>query len=137
MSAPEREQGAREKPRGKDVARRPKAEVLAEMEVLARQDRAKLSTPIPPALRPPGRFFITRRPPLPRRPPVLNPYIPPSLDRARIARAAAISARAYEESEAFLLADTDAAAAAPSELSPPRADDDFYDLARWSRRRWL
>ena len=69
MSAPEREQGAREKPRGKGVDRRPSADVLAEMEGLARQDRAKLSTPIPPAPRPPGRFFITR----PRRSPANRP----------------------------------------------------------------
>ena len=137
MSAPEKEQGARGEPRGGSVARRPSAEVLIEMEVLARQDREKLSTPIPPAPRPPGRFFVIRRPPLPRQPPVLNPYVPPSPDRARIARAAAISARAHEESEAFLLAEADAAAAVPREPSPPRADDDYYDLARWSRRRWL
>ena len=135
MSAPEREQGAREKARGKSVARRPTAEVVAEMEVLARQDREKLSTPVPPAPRPPGRFFIVRQPPLPRQPPVLNPYRPPSPDRARVARAAAISARAYEASEESLLAEADAAP--PREPSPPRADDIHYDLARWSRRRWF
>ena len=137
MSAPEKGQGARERPCGGGVARRPSAEVLEEMGVLARQDREKITTPIPPAPRPPVRFFVVRRPPLPRQPPVLNPYIPPSPDRARIARVAAIAARDHAESEAYLLAEADAAAAVPREPSPPRADDDYYDLARWSRRRWL
>ena len=119
------------------VIRRPAAEVLEEMEVLAREDRRKISTPIPPAPRPPGRFWITRRPPLPPRPPPINPYIPPSPDRAEVARVAAVRARAHEESEAYLLAKADAAAAVPREPSPPRAEDDHYDLAKWSRRRWL
>ena len=118
------------------VARRPTAEVLEEMEVLAREDRKKLSTPIPPAPRPPGRFSITRRPPLPT-PERINPYIPDSPDRARIAQAAAVSARAHSELEAHLLAEANAAAAVPREASPPRADDEFYDLAKWARRRWL
>ena len=119
------------------IARRPSAEVVEKMGVLARQDRAKMSTPFPPAPRPPGRFFVVRRPPLPRQPPVINPYAPPLPDRARIARAAAISARAHKESEAYLLTEADAAAAVPREPSPPRAEDDYFDLARWSRRRWL
>ena len=135
MSQPGKEQGARERPRGKGVDRRPSAEVVAEMEVLARQDRAKIGAPIPPAPRPPGRFFVTRRPPLPRQPPCINPYVPPSPDRARIARAAAISAREHEASEAYLLAEADAAP--PREPSPPRADDNYFDLARWARRRWV
>ena len=141
MSAPKeqgargREQGARKKAWVGGVARRPAAEVLEEMEVLACEDRRKLATTIPPAPRPPARFYVTRGPPLPT-PEKINPYVPASPDRARIARAAAISARAHLESEAYLLAKADAAAAVPRETSPPRAEDDFYDLAKWVRRRW-
>ena len=119
------------------VYRRPAAEVVEEMEVLARAERRRMTTPIPPAPRPPGRFWIERRPPLPPRHPPINPYSPPSPDRAEIARVAAMRARAHEESEAHLLAEATELAARPREPSPPRADDDFYDLARWSRRRWL
>ena len=119
------------------VVRRPAAEVVEEMKVLACEDRRRMTTPIPPAPRQPGRFWIERRPPLPPRPPPINPYVPPSPDRAEIARVAAIRARAHEEGEAWLLAEADAAAAAPRKPSPPRAEDDYYDLAKWSRRRWL
>ena len=119
------------------VARRPVAEVLDEMEGLAREERRRVTTPIPPAPRPPGRFYVVQRPPLPPRPPPINPYVPESPDRATIVRAAAVRARAHQESEARILAEADAAAATPRERSPPRDADDFYDLARWSRRRWL
>ena len=140
MSAREAREKVRRATRNSEVGgvvRRPAAAVLEEMEVLAREDRRKITTPIPPAPRPPGRFWIERRPPLPPRHPPINPYVPPSPDRAEIARVAAVRARAHEESEAYLLARADAAAAVPREPSPPRAEDDYYDLARWSRRRWL
>ena len=119
------------------VVRRPAAEVVEEMAVLAREDRRRITAPIPPAPRPPGGFWIARRPPLPPLPPPINPYTPPSPDRAEVARVAAIRARAHEEAEALLLAEADAAAAVPREPSPPRAEDDFFDLARWNRWRWL
>ena len=135
MSARSKEQGARKVWVG-SVARRPVAEVLEEMEVLAREDRRTVSTPIPPAPRPPGRFYVTRRPPLPPPPPI-NPYAPDTPDRALVIRAAAVSARAHQEAEAWILAEADAAAAVPREASPPRAANDHYDLAKWSRRRWL
>ena len=38
------------------VVRRPAAEVVEEMEVLARVERRRVTTPIPPAPRPQGRF---------------------------------------------------------------------------------
>ena len=121
------------------VARRPTAEVVEEMAALAAQDRVKLSTPIPPAPRPQGRFFITRRPPLPRQPPI-NPVAPPSPERAkdrlRRAEAAAISRRAHEEAEAYLLSLADKYAARPRRPSPPRDSEDHYDLAKWNRWRW-
>ena len=119
------------------VVRCPAAEVVEEMAILAREDWRRMTAPIPLAPRPPGRFWISRRPPLPPLPLPINPYYPPSPDRAEIARVAAVRARAHEESEAFLLAQADAEAAVPREPSPPRARDDHYDLAKWNRRRWL
>ena len=105
------------------------------MGVLARLDRAKIVTPIPPAPRPPGRFYIVRRPPLPRLP--INPYGPPSPERAQRVQAAAMLTRARQEAEAYLMEEANAAAARPRTPSPPRAADDYFDLARWNRRRWL
>ena len=123
------------------VARRPAAEVEEEMGSLARRDRAVIATPIPPSPRPPGRFFIARRPPLPSPPKPINPYVPDAPDAVRHVRAAAVSARARKENEDFLrplLKEAASAAAAPRETSPPRSEDDVYDLARWGRRysRW-
>ena len=143
MSAPKKEEGAKSKERGAkkvwvgSVARRPVEGVLDEMEVLAHEDRRRITTPIPPAPRPPGRFYVTRRPPLPPRPPPINPYVPDSPDRAAIVRAAAVRVRAHQEAEAYLLAEADAAAAAPRKKTPPCDAEDFFDLARWNRRRWL
>ena len=137
MSAPGKGQGARETRYVGSVRRRPSAEIVAEMGDLARQDREKMSTPFPPAPRPPGRFFIVRSPPLPRQPPPINPYVPPSPERAQRVEAAAIRARAHEEAEAFLLAEADRDAARPRSPSPPRDPEDYFDLAKWNRWKWL
>ena len=118
------------------VARRPAAEVEKEMGDLARRDRSAMTTPVPQAPRPPGRFFIARRPPLPSPPKPINPYIPDAPDAVRRVRAAAVSARAQRENEDFLrplFEEAASNAAAPREASPPRREDDVYDLARWSR----
>ena len=134
MSSPNPNMGAR---RGPDiVVRRPAAEVVAEMAALAREDKAKMSTPVPPAPRPMGRFSIIRRPPLPRQPPVLNPYVPPPPESYQRVVAAAVRASALEEVEKFYLAEADREAARPRSPSPPRDPEDHYDLAKWSRRRW-
>ena len=122
------------------VARRPAAEVLKEMEDLARRDRASMSTPVPQAPRPPGRFYIARRPPLPSPPPI-NPYIPDVPDSVRRVQAAAISARAQRDIDDFLqplMEEAASAAAALRDVSPPRKEDNVFDLARWNRRysRW-
>ena len=138
MSAPKKEE-ARGKVVVGCVARRPSAEVVEEMSALAVQDRVKLSTPIPPARRPQGKFSIIRRPPLPRHPPI-NPVAPPSPERAetrlRRAEAAAMSRRAHEEAETYLLSLADEHAARPRCPTPPRDSEDFYDLAKWNRWRW-
>ena len=139
MSESKKDAGGRKKVWVGGVARRPAAEVVEEMEVLAREDRRALAAPIPLAPRPPGRFYVTRRPPLPSPPPI-NPYVPDTPDRARLLRAAAISARARQDIDDVvrpLLEEADAAAAAPKKASPPRDAEDHYDLARWARRRWL
>ena len=138
MSTPKKE--ARVKVVVGSVIRRPAAEVLEEMADLARQDRKKISTPIPPAPRPQtGRFSIVRRPPLPRHQPI-NPYTPPSPERDedRLLRveAAAMSARAHEEGERYLLSMADEIAARPRSPSPRRDEEDHYDLAKWNRKRW-
>ena len=120
------------------VARRPAADVEEEMGELARQDRVRITTPIPRPPRAPGRFFVVRRPPLPSPPPI-NPFIPDVRESARFVQAAAISARAREDVEEYLRPLLEeAASAAPREESPPCQDDDVYDLARWNRRysRW-
>ena len=143
MSAPRKEaegaaeQGARRKVHVGCVARRPVADVLEEMGTLAREDRRKISTPIPQAPRQPGRFYVTRRPPLPPQRAPINPYVPDSPDRAAIARAAAVRASTLQEIEDFYLAEAAADAAAPRETTPPRDADDVFDLAKWNRRRWI
>ena len=115
------------------VARRPAVEVERELEELCRRDRCIMATPVPQPPRPPGRFFIARLPP----PPKINPYIPDTPDAGRRVRAAAISAGAREDNERYLrplLEEAASAAAAPREPSPPRKEDDYFDLAKWSRR---
>ena len=138
MSAPCEKPEAKAKVYVGSVHRRPSAEVVAEMKVLAQAERERMTTPLPPAPRPSGRgFSIIRRPPLPRQPEVLNPYVLPSPDRRQRAEAAAIRARALKEVEAFYLAEADKEAAMPRHPSPPRDAEDFFDLAKWNRRRWL
>ena len=123
------------------VIRRPKAEVLEEMAALARQDRARMTAPIAPAPRPPGRFWIDRRPP--QRPPI-NPFIPVSPERPLDAHVAAVRAQARKEEEKASLEREEELrawayehAARPRTPSPPREAEDHYDLARWNRQRWI
>ena len=120
------------------VTRRPAADVEEVMGELARQDRIRITTPIPRPPRAPGRFFIVRRPPLPS-PPQINPVVPDVQESARWVQAAAISARARENVEEIIRPLLEeAASAAPRGESPPSRDDDVYDLAKWNRRysRW-
>ena len=123
------------------VVRRPKAEILEEMAALARQDKARMTAPIAPAPRPPGRFWIDRRPP--PRPPI-NPVIPDSPERPLDVRVAAVRAQAQQEErraslerEEWLRAWAYEHAARPRSPSPPRDAEDYYDLAKWNRQRWV
>ena len=131
MPSPKANVGARRGPY--QVVRRPAAEVVAEMAALAREDKAKMTTPVPPAPRPPARFWIARRPPLP---PPINPYVPTSPERRQSVRVAAVSTREHQEREAWLLKEAEELVRRPRTPSPLRRDDDHYDLARWSRQRW-
>ena len=99
------------------VVRRPAAEVVEEMAELARRDKARMWTPIPPAPRPPGRFWICQRPPLP---PPINPIPPPSPERQQGVRVAAVSAHAHDEREAWLLKVAEEHARRPRTPSPRR-----------------
>ena len=122
------------------VARRPAADVEEEMGELARRDRTRITTPIPRPPRAPGRFYIVQRPPLPSPPPI-NPFRPEVPETMRHVQAAAMSARARNNVAEILqplLDEAALAAAAPRDVSPPREEDDVYDLARWNRRysRW-
>ena len=111
------------------------------MAALARQDRAKLSTPFPPAPRPQtASFSIVRRPPLPR---PINPFIPAPPERPLDARVAAARARSLREEEKadsereeWLRAWAFDNAARPRTPSPPRDAEDYYDLAKFGRQRW-
>ena len=123
------------------VVRRPKAEVLEEMAALASLDKARMTAPIAPAPRPPGRFWIDRRPP--PRPPI-NPFIPVSPERPLDASVAAVRAQARKEEEKASLEREEELrawayehAARPRTPSPPREAEDHYDLARWNRQRWI
>ena len=124
------------------VRARPAAETDAILNDACRRDRAKIAAPIPrPASGTPHRFWVSQGPPLPAPPPRRAPINPAPSDSERHVQAAAISARAREANERYLrplLEEAASTAAAPREKSPPRKDDDHYDLARWSRRysRW-
>ena len=113
-----------------------------ELASACRDDRRKISTPIPrPTSGTPHRFWVSHGPKLPTPPPRREPINPVIPDAVQSVRAAAISARAREETEEYLrplLEEAASAAAAPKQRSPPREADDHYDLAKWGRRlsRW-
>ena len=124
------------------VTVRPAGDREEEFAAACRSDRRKISRPFPrPTSGTPHRFWIEQGPKLPTPPPRREPINPAIPDGERLVRAAAISARAREETERYLqplLEEAASAAAAPRQESPPRKIDDVYDLAKWSRRysRW-
>ena len=121
---------------------RPASDQEEDFAAACRDDRRKLSTPIPrPKSGTLHRFWVEQGPKLPTPPPRREPINPAIPNGERLVRAAAISARAREETEAYLrplLEEAALAAAAPRGISPPREEDDLFDLARWSGRysRW-
>ena len=115
------------------VARRATADIVEEMAALAVEERARMTAPVPPAPQIPGRFAYSRLPPLRHRKP-LNPVPPASPVRG--VRVAAMTTQTRDEREVYLLEKAEALRRRPRSPTPPRASDDHYDLAKWSRRRW-
>ena len=129
------------------VVRRPSEEVVSEMARIAvndrarmsaqaeeaaefaKRERARMSAQAPETPLYPGRFREERR----HRQP-LNPLPPRTPEEARVA---AIRRREVEEEEANLLERIGRWANRPRAPTPPRRDDDHYDLARWAVRRGL
>ena len=114
------------------VARRPASEVMEEMAALAAIDRARMTAPMPPTPDYPGRFQYSQRRPIPLRR-AINPA-PPTVRVASVREARA--SRESEERERYLLDQAEKIARRPRTPTPPRRDDDPFDLARWSLRRW-
>ena len=114
------------------VARRPTSEVVEEMAALAAVERARMTAPQPPTPEFPGRFEYSQRRPRPLRRGI-NPA--PQVFRVASIRDARDS-RDHEERERYLLEEAERIARRPRTPTPPRRDDNFYDLARWSVRRW-
>ena len=115
------------------VARRQSVDVVREMAEIARHEKARMTAPVPPTPEFPGRFTYSQRRPLPHRKPI-NPVPPASPEQVRIA---AVRQREHVAREAYLLEEAEQLARRPRTPTPPRRADDHYDLAKWSRHRWI
>ena len=115
------------------VARRPNVEVVTEMAAIARHEKARMTAPVPPTPEFPGRFLYSRRRPLPHRKPI-NPVPQASPEQIRVA---AVRQHDHAVREAYLLKEAETLARRPRTPTPPRRADDHYDLAKWSRQRWI
>ena len=114
------------------VVRRQSEDVVEEMAVIARVERARMTAPAPPTPTYAGGFTYSQRRPRPHRKPI-NPVPPPSPEEVRVA---AVRQREFEAGEAHLLEEARQLAGRPRTPTPPRKVDDHFDLARWSIRRW-
>ena len=114
------------------VVRRQSEEVVEEMAEIAGFERARMTAQAPPTPPYPGRFRYSQRRPTRHHKPI-NPAPPPDPERVQIA-----AIRQSEEAarEAYLLEEAGRLARRPRTPTPPRAEDDFFDLAKWSRQRW-
>ena len=116
-----------------EIAKYDRARMSAQAEEaaeFARRERARMTAQAPPTPLYPGRFRENQRRCRLRQP--INPVPPPSPEEAQIA---AIRRREIEEEEAHLLERVGRWANRPRTPTPPRKDDDHYDLARWAFRR--
>ena len=114
------------------VVRRQSKEVVEEMAAIARGDRARMvaqASPTPTPTPCPGRY--SQRRPIRHRKPI-NPVPPPSPEEARVA---AVKQREFEAGEAHLLEEARRWVNRPRTPTPPRKEDDHYDLAKWALRR--
>ena len=111
------------------VAVRPASDREGEFLRACRDDRRKLSTPIPrPASGTPHRFWIGQGPPLPAPPPrrPINPVIPDIPDTVRRVQVAAIrSSRIQDHMQATVREIEAEEASAPRRKSPVRGTDHF------------
>ena len=114
------------------VVRRPSEEVVAEMAEIARFERARITAQASPTPPYPGRFRYSERRPTRHHKPI-NPAPPPGPEQVRVA-----AVRTHEDAarEAYLLEEAGRIVSRPRTPKPPRKEDDHYDLARWSVRRW-
>ena len=111
------------------VVRRPSSEVVKEMAALAVVERERMTAPTPPTPQFPGRFAYSQRRPRP-----LHRAINPAPPEFRVA--AVRNTRDRDERERYLLEAAERLARRPRTPTPPRQPDDYFDLARWSIRRW-
>ena len=114
------------------VARRRSVDVVEEMAEIAKGERARMvaqAAPTPTPTPCPGRYG-QRRPIKHCKP--LNPTPPP---KPELVRVAAIRAAEDAEREAYILAEGDRLIRRPRTPTPPRKEDDYYDLAKWTRQR--
>ena len=115
------------------VVRRRSEDVVKEMAKIANYERARMTAQASPAPPYPGRFEWSRLHPIRHRKP-LNPVPPPSPEETQIA---AVKRREFAEGEARILEKARRLANRPRTPTPPRKEDDHYDLARWAFRRGL
>ena len=114
------------------VARRRSEDVVREMAEIARFERARITAQASPTPPYPGRFRYSERRPTRHHKPI-NPAPPPGPEQARVA---AVRMNEDAAREAYLLEEAGRLARRPRTPTPPRAEDDVFDLARWSRQRW-
>ena len=115
------------------VVRRQSEEVVEEMAEIAGYERARMTAQAPPTPPYPGRFRYSQRRPTRHHKPI-NPAPPPDPEQVRVAAIRQVEAA---EREAHLLEEADRLIRRPRTPTPPRRVDDHYDLAKWSRQRWV
>ena len=112
------------------VVRRPAKEVVAEMAEIAGGERARIvahAAPTPTLTPVPGCY--SRANPIKHRRP-LNPAPPEPRQVAAVK-----TSWSDDKRERWLLEKAEERARRPRTPTPPRRDDDYYDLARWSMTR--
>ena len=115
------------------IAMNDRARMSAQVEEaaeIARREKARMTAQAPPTPLYSGRFRDGQRRCRLRQP--INPVPPPPPEEARVA---AVIRRELEEGEARILERARQWADRPRTPTPPREEDDHYDLARWAFRR--
>ena len=117
------------------VVRRRPEEVVAEMAVIAMEERRRMTAQAAQALQAPRRLekvaFSHLRPV--RLSPPINPAPTPSPERLRVA---AVKRREHDEEERRFIDGLEERVGRPRTPTPPRTGEDPYDFARWAQRRY-